>query len=193
MKQPNKAPRANIAAPKGTATPKRIKKTRAELDLEARNRKRQKKHSGNRSGARINVEGSNKKGQIQTQEKDPRIGSKVPVPLVIENKVKVRPITKSVANKPTEKTEARPHLTPEEELSRLENDVRLDTLLDCLDNGEVLSKADQAYVDLTLDRIDALMEQLGIELGDDEDDEEPEEKQEDILQLLKRGNPKDIF
>ncbi|VTR42273.1 Uncharacterised protein [Serratia fonticola] len=36
------------------------------------------------------------------------------------------------------------------------------------------------------------MEQLGIELGD-EDDEEPEEKQEDILKLLKGGNPKDVF
>ena len=70
---------------------------------------------------------------------------------------------------------------------------RLDALLDRLDNDEVLSKEDQAYVDLTLDRIDALMEQLGIELGDDEDDEAPEEKQEDILQLLKRGNPKDTF
>lgn len=92
MKQPNKAPHANIAAPKkGTATPKRIKKTRVELDIEARERKRQKKHSGNRSGARTNVDESNKKGQNQTQEKDPRIGSKVPVPLVVESKVKAKP------------------------------------------------------------------------------------------------------
>ena len=188
MKQPNKAPRANIAAPKGTATPKRIRKTRVELDIEARERKRQKKHSGNRSGARTNVEGSNKKGQSETQEKDPRIGSKVPVPLVVESKVKAKPTTKPVA-----KVAAKPRLTPEEELSKLENDERLDALLDRLDNDEVLSKEDQAYVDLTLDRIDALMEQLGIELGDDEDDEAAEEKQEDILQLLKRGNPKDTF
>ncbi len=84
-------------------------------------------------------------------------------------------------------------LTPEEELAKLLNDERLDALLDRLDNDEVLNKEDQAYVDLTLDRIDALMEQLGIELGDDEDDVEREEKQEDILQLLKRGNPKDTF
>lgn len=78
-------------------------------------------------------------------------------------------------------------------MSKLENDERLDALLDKLDNDEVLSKEDQAYVDSTLDRIDTLMEKLGIELGDDEDDEKPEEKQEDILQLLKRGNPKDAF
>lgn len=38
-----------------------------------------------------------------------------------------------------------------------------------------------------LDRIDALMEELGIELEDDEDDV-PE--QEDIMQLLRRGSPK---
>ncbi|CFR12619.1 GTPase activator [Yersinia frederiksenii] len=188
MKQPNKAPRTNSAAPKGTATPKRHKKTRVELDIEARERKRQKRHSGNRSGARTNLEGSNKKGQAQTQEKDPRIGSKVPVPLVIDSKVKAKPTTKPVV-----KVEAKPRLTPEEELTKLENDERLDALLDRLDNDEVLSKEDQAYVDLTLDRIDALMEQLGIELGDDEDDEEKEEKQEDILKLLKSGNPKDEF
>ncbi|MDN0123537.1 Der GTPase-activating protein YihI [Yersinia aleksiciae] len=185
MKQPTKAPRA---APKGTATPKRIKKTRVELDIEARERKRQKKHSGNRSGARSNVEGTNKKGQTPVQEKDPRFGSKVPVPLVVESNVKAKPTTKPVV-----KVEAKPRLTPEEELSKLENDERLDALLDRLDNDEVLSKEDQAYVDLTLDRIDALMEQLGIELGDDEDDEEKEEKPEDILKLLKGGNPKDAF
>ncbi|ANI29799.1 GTPase activator [Yersinia entomophaga] len=178
MNQPTKAPRGK------TATPKRNKKTRVELDLEARERKRQKRHSGNRSGARTNVEANNKKGQTQVQEKDPRIGSKVPVPLVVEGKVKAKP----AAPKPV----AKPRLTPEEELAKLENDERLDALLDRLDNDEVLSKEDQAYVDLTLDRIDALMEQLGIELGDDEDDEKPEEKQEDILQLLKRGN-KDAF
>ncbi|WP_271301541.1 Der GTPase-activating protein YihI [Yersinia enterocolitica] len=188
MKQPNKAPRADRAAPKGTATPKRHKKTRVELDIEARERKRQKRHSGNRSGARTNVEGSNKTGSTQAQEKDPRIGSKVPVPLVVESNAKAKPTTKPVA-----KVEAKPRLTPEEELTKLENDERLDALLDRLDNDEVLSKEDQAYVDLTLDRIDALMEQLGIELGDDEDDEEREEKPEDILKLLKSGNPKDTF
>ncbi|EKN3348067.1 Der GTPase-activating protein YihI [Yersinia ruckeri] len=178
MKQPTKAPRAK------TATPKRNKKTRVELDIEARERKRQKRHSGHRSGARTNVESNNKKGQTSAQEKDPRIGSKVPVPLVVESKVKAKLMAKPVV---------KPRLTPEEELAKLENDERLDALLDRLDNDEVLGKEDQAYVDLTLDRIDALMEQLGIELGDDEDGEKPEEKQEDILQLLKRGSSKDDF
>lgn len=139
-------------------------------------------------GSETNVEGSNKKGHSQTQEKDPRVGSKVPVPLVIESQVKAKSMPK-----PVENNVVKPRLTPEEELAKLENDERLDALLDRLDNDEVLNKEDQAYVDLTLDRIDALMEQLGIELGDDEDDVEREEKQEDILQLLKRGNPKDTF
>lgn len=108
----------------------------------------------------------------------------MPVPLVVESKVKAKLMTKPVVKL---------RLTPEEELAKLENDERLDALLDRLDNDEVLGKEDQAYVDLTLDRIDALMEQLGIELGDDEDGEKPEEKQEDILQLLKRGSSKDDF
>jgi hypothetical protein len=68
----------------------------------------------------------------------------------------------------------------------------LDALLDRIDDGETLSAEDQKYVDQTLDRIDALMEQLGIALGDD-DDEEEEEKREDILKLLKGGNPKDVI
>ena len=82
-------------------------------------------------------------------------------------------------------------MSPQEELTLLENDQRLDALLDLIDDGKALSAEDQAYVDQTLDRIDVLMELLGIELGDDEDDEE--EKNEDMMQLLKRGNPTDGF
>ncbi|MOA12271.1 Der GTPase-activating protein YihI [compost metagenome] len=182
MNQPSKAPRAPRSS---AATPKNKKKSRAELDQEAREHKRAKKRRGLASGSRTQVESTNQKNKAAAQAKDPRIGSKVPVALVVEAKPKAKP-------QPKPKAEAKPRLSPEEELAKLENDERLDALLDRIDDGETLSAEDQSYVDQTLDRIDALMEQLGIELGDDEDDEE-EEKKEDILKLLKGGNPKDVI
>ncbi|EMF06710.1 Der GTPase activator [Serratia marcescens VGH107] len=157
-----------------------------ELDQEARERKRLKKRRGHASGSRTQVESGSQKNKSAAEAKDPRIGSKVPVALVVdETKVKAKP-------QPKPKTEVKPRLSPEEELAKLENDERLNALLDRIDDGETLNAQEQAYVDKTLDRIDVLMDVLGIELGD-EDDEEEEEKQEDILKLLKGGNPKDAF
>ena len=182
MNQPSKAPRAPRSS---AATSKTKKKSRVELDQEARERKRLKKRRGLASGSRTQVESANQKNKADAQTKDPRIGSKVPVALVVEAKPKAKP-------QPKPKAEAKPRLSPEEELAKLENDERLDALLDRIDDGETLNAEDQSYVDQTLDRIDALMEQLGIELGDD-DEEEEEEKREDILKLLKGGNPKDVI
>lgn len=177
MNQPSKAPRGSAAKSKTK------KKSRMELDQEARERKRLKKRRGLASGSRTQVESGNQKNKSAAAAKDPRIGSKVPVALVVdETKVKA---------KPQPKAEAKPRLSPEEELAKLENDERLNALLDRIDDGETLNAEEQTYVDKTLDRIDVLMDVLGIELG--EDDDEEEEKQEDILKLLKGGNPKDAF
>src|SRR5471032_1504950 len=184
MKQPAKAPRANTA----TAKPKK-KKNRVELDIEARQRKRDNKRRGRKAGSRANPDAAKDQNASGAKKSDPRIGSKKAVPLVVEtvfnNATKAKKAVKPQA-------EAQPKLPPEEELTLLENDPRLDSLLDKLDDGETLSAEDQSYVDQTLDRIDVLMELLGIELGD-EDDEVEEEKNEDMMQLLKRGNPKDGF
>ena len=177
MNQPSKAPRQ-----RGEVKTK--KKSRMELDQEARERKRLKS-----AVALLPVRAPGRVRQPENKSaaaaKDPRIGSKVPVALVVdETKVKAKP-------QPKPKAEAKPRLSPEEELAKLENDERLNALLDRIDDGETLNAEDQAYVDKTLDRIDVLMDVLGIELG--EDDDEEEEKQEDILKLLKGGNPKDAF
>lgn len=74
----------------------------------------------------------------------------------------------------------------------MENDDRLDALLQRLEQDETLSMEERRYVDQALDRIDELMTELGIELIDD-DDEDAQTNQEDILQLLKRGYDKDSF
>ncbi|QTF10518.1 Der GTPase-activating protein YihI [Brenneria izadpanahii] len=167
----------------GNATkPKMKRKSREELNQEARDRKRQKKHRGNAAGSRAQETGQASNAAGQRKVADPRIGSKKPVPLGIKEKA----TTKPKFSAPEAKAAA---LSPEEELAQLENDARLDELLDRMDNGETLSAKDQTWVDETLDRIDILMEQLGIELGDDDE----EEQKEDMLQLLKRNSSKDDF
>lgn len=159
------------------------RKTRAELNEEGRERKRQKKHRGNQSGSRANGGLVNKQDTGSSVKKDPRVGSKTPVPLIVEDK---KVVTRPVAAKPApEVVKPTPALAPEKELALLENDDRLDALLERLDNDERLSKEEQAYVEKTLDRIDELMEMLGIELGDDDDDLDSD-RPENILHLLKQ-------
>ncbi|GDX07855.1 Der GTPase-activating protein YihI [Buttiauxella sp. A111] len=167
----------NSAVP-GSKPSKARRKTREELDREARDRKREKKHSGHAAGSRATggVE-SAKSGKGSSQAKDPRIGSKKPIALgVIEVQVK-----KPKQHKP--KSE-KPMLTPQAELDLLENDERLDALLERLEEGETLNAEEQAWVNAKLDRIDALMAELGIAYDDDEDEEE-KEKGDDLMRLLK--------
>ncbi|MFC3393791.1 Der GTPase-activating protein YihI [Brenneria rubrifaciens] len=171
---------------KGSAKPKIKRKSREELDREARDRKRQKKHRGHAAGSRAQEKGQSNGTEGQRRAADPRIGSKKPIPLRGQETVATK--SKSVAT--VKETLTSLTMPPEEELAMLESDPRLDALLDRLDNGETLSAKEQSWVDETLARIDMLMEQLGIELRDDDDDGE---QREDMLQLLKRNNPKDAF
>ena len=62
-------------------------------------------------------------------------------------------------------------LAPEVELERLENNEILNELLDALDEGKTISKADQQFVDECLDRIAQLMEELGIQDEDETEDD----------------------
>lgn len=158
--------------PSRSRTPK---KSREELNAEGRERKRQKKHRGNPSGARQQDDARKTGRGTDNAVADPRIGSKKPVPLIAEGRTSVKPVVK----KPAEPLKAR--LSPEEELVKLENDERLDALLQRLENNETLTAEENTYVDTMLERIDALMEKLGISLDEDDD----EEKTDDIMQLLK--------
>lgn len=163
----------------GTKRPaKAHRKTREELDQEARDRKRAKKHSGHSAGSRANSSGPSGSSNKSSQKKDPRIGSKTPIPLGVTD----TPVTKQ--HKP--KSE-KPMLSPQAELDMLENDERLDALLERLEEGQPLSAEEQSWVDAKLDRIDELMQSLGLSYDDEEEDEE-EEKQEDMMRLLKGGN-----
>jgi len=176
MKQPARTPQAQKPAAKNK------RKTRDELNQEARDRKRDKKHSGNASGSRANPVTEKQKSGSGNKSKDPRIGSKKPIALGGDAEV-TKPVKPVKAAKP--QPEKKPRLTPQEELAMLENDERLDKLLDRLEKGDSLPAEEQAWLDQTLDRIDVLMEQLGIALDDDVEDEAAEE---DMYRLLKGNN-----
>lgn len=170
MKQPAQPTRGKPAA-------KAKRKSREDLNTEARDRKRDKKHRGHVAGSRANPEKQTTGSGQAKKSQDPRLGSKKPVALVADGQT-------SVVKKPAPKPKAeKVRLTPQEELAKLENDERLDTLLDRLESGETLSGEEQAWLDETLDRIDELMETLGIALDDDAEDDKQAEQ--DMMRLLK--------
>ena len=153
------------------------KKTRQEINEESRELKRKRKHKGLPSGSRFNGPDNNQNQKSTNTIKDPRIGSKKPISLLQTNDSSI----KNKVNQP-QKTK----LTPQQELEQLENDTKLDHLLDLVEQGKTLTDDQQSYLDNKLDRIDQLMKQLGIEDDDFEDDEELDEPKEDIVGLLKR-------
>ena len=142
---------------------KNRKPTRYELDAKAREEKKKRKHKGLASGSRHSNAEQNKHNQV-VEQKDPRIGSRKKVPLIVEfvNKPE-KGMTIPAVKEPKK-------LAPEVELERLENNEILNELLDALDEGKTISKADQQFVDECLDRIAQLMEELGIQ-----DEEETED------------------
>ena len=138
---------------------KNRKPNRYELDAKAREEKKKRKHKGLPTGSR-NVDLAEQKKAVVKEAKDPRIGSKKKIPLMVEF---VNKPEKGQFIKPVLPEEVKPVLSPELELEQLENNECLHQLLDELD------AEDQKFVDECLDRIDELMEILGIQ--DEEMDE----------------------
>ncbi|WP_041209514.1 Der GTPase-activating protein YihI [Aeromonas jandaei] len=132
---------------------------------EGRERKRAAKRKGLKAGSRQQVE-QQKGKSAGKQAKDPRIGSRKPVALIVEEKGTKSTVSKAVKEKKLV-------MTPEQELASIENDDRLNDLLDRLDAGETLEAAEQAWVDQRVDRYQELMDELGI--IDNDDDEETDE------------------
>ncbi len=159
--------------------PKRETNTQAQ---EARKQKRLKNRKGLSSGSRTQ-EGAKKqhKGGGKKQPQDSRLGSKKPIQLVVEPAVVApspavhKPVTKPQVAEVTAKV--KPVMTFEQELDQIENDSRLNRLLECLDNDELLSQEDQAYVDERVERHQFLLAELGYDEDDDFDDfdDEPDE------------------
>ena len=151
-----------MSAKQHTLKPTGKRKESDSSALEGRELKRAAKRKGLKAGSRQQVE-QGKKGGSGKQAKDPRIGSRKPVVLIVEEKQST-----PVAPKPQK--EKKLVMTPEQELASIENDDRLNDLLDRLDAGETLEAAEQAWVDQRVDRYQELMDELGI-IDTDEDDD----------------------
>ena len=101
-------PSSSNSRSKGHAKARR--KTREELDQEARDRKRQKKRRGHAPGSRAAGGNTTSGSKGQNAPKDPRIGSKTPIPLGVTEKVTKQHKPKS----------EKPMLSPQAELELLE-------------------------------------------------------------------------
>ena len=151
----------------------------------ARQRKRDNKRKGLKAGSRQAVEQETSGIKSGRGSKDPRVGSRKPVALVVE------PAKKPVAAKPAkavktaeqiaEQQAKQLQLKLEQELAAIENDERLNLLLDRLDDGLSVSADDGAWLDARLARHQELLVALGMDDDDDDDVAEPASP-DDLLQ-----------
>lgn len=166
---------------KKTRTPGQIGSRKESSDSadQSRERKRKAKRKGLAPGSRHNTEsGSGQGGSGAKAAQDPRLGSKKPIALIKGEQpaaVAKQPRPKAEKVK-TPVAEAVAELTLEQELEQLENNERLNTLLDRVEAGDKLNKDDTLWLDRTLARHQQLLEQLGLLDEDDtEAGDEPDE------------------
>lgn len=160
-------------------------KAEARLDRE-RPIEAKKKGAGKKSGSRNSqLEAkSEPNNQGKNAKQDPRIGSKTPIPLVL-NEVEKKLMDKPVEFTPkAQLTKAKaPQVAPEQELAQLEQDEKLMALLERVEQGEILTGKDAKYFNAKTARHAELISLLGLDdddedFADDEDDLDPLSKLE---------------
>ncbi|GAL23403.1 protein of unknown function DUF414 [Vibrio maritimus] len=153
-----------------------VTRNRSQADVDGRLRKRLKKRKGQKSGSR-HSEGKAVNQSTGGAKLDPRLGSKKKIPLIVE---------------PTKKpTKVERRLSAEQELEMLENDAQLNVLLDRIESGENLGAGLQKYVDEKLDRIEKLMNQLGLMEPEYDEDEELDIPVAEVSAPSKKANSDD--
>ena len=135
------------------------KHNRNSAEMEGRLQKKAKKRKGLKTGSR-NSEAEEIRLSGIAQPQDSRLGSKKKIPLVVDE--------------PKKQAKQVRRLSAEQELLQLENDAKLNVLLQRLENGEKLGAGLQQYVDEKLTRIEQLMKQLGLYEEDESGSEEDE-------------------
>ncbi len=169
------------ASPKG----KSFKRNESQESAHAaRQRKRDAKRKGLKAGSRQAAAADKGAANAAGQKKDPRIGSRKPVPLVVAESQKAVVSKPAKPNKSpeqiAEQLAKQQQLKLEQELAAIENDERLNLLLDRLDDGQSVSAEDEAWLDGKLARHQELLAELGID--DEEDEDEQAASPDDLLQ-----------
>ena len=119
------------------------------------------KTKGHKPGSRFNPTSNKAKRRDasgNTQAHDPRHGSKKPISLVDPKQAVPVPKQPSFDRK-----------AAMAELTSIENDERLQALLERAEDGETLNASDTKYMEERTERFSQLAEMLGIELEDDDD------------------------
>lgn len=131
-----------------------------------------KKGAGLKPGSRNSAQ-IEKTSETSNKNKDPRHGSKTPIPLVatVAEQKLVAPQTEPKALlakvKPVE-------VPPQVELEQIEQDEKLQSLLERVEQGEILTGKDAKYFNAKTARHAELLKLLGLDLEDEEDDADEE-------------------
>lgn len=120
-----------------------------------------KNKCGKKPGSRQQLNAAESNGHKNTQKTDSRIGSKTSIDL---NKYKDGGVKKTKSKAPEKR-----YFSPKEELDAIENDTKLDTLLDKQEQKS-LSREEQEYVEAKLKRHSELCKMLGIDLPEEDED-----------------------
>lgn len=143
-----------------------------------------KKGAGLKSGNRNSMQQTSKASEANSgsqQRKDLRIGSKKPIALIADTpQTNVVPLPPPGIPKVQLKAVKDEPLTPEQELQQLENDPRLQQLLERVERDELLTGKDAKYFNKQTARLSELLTLLGMA------DEEPVSGQEDLLSQFER-------
>lgn len=113
--------------------------------------------AGNKAGSRQQSASNNASGAHDKENQDVRVGSKKSIDL---NKYQ----SPSAPTKVPVKTDG---TTPQQELDAIEQDSKLEQLLEKQDSNK-LSSTEQAYVSRMLKRHKELCEQLGVDMADEQ-------------------------
>ena len=168
-----------------------------ETFLKIQSAKRKTKLKGNKAGSRNLIESKRiQKKNAKVIELTKRIGSKKSVALLPENKAVQLPKEKKLtddlqprmnvsdAKSPQTSLPKATKVSLEAEIVKLENNPRLNDLIEQLDNDQVLSDDDSFWVDKQMDHHHALMKQLG--WLDDEGEEDLLEQFESAASTLEQ-------
>ncbi|MBY5993384.1 Der GTPase-activating protein YihI [Ferrimonas balearica] len=137
----------------------------------ARKKPSKKAGKGQASGSRHSLSKAAQARLDGGTGQDPRKGSKKPVALFVDQQTPAQPAP----------------LAPEVELAQLESDPRLNLLLERTEAGETLKPKDQQWLDATLDRLGALMQQLGLDEEEAPEHDTPMDAEDDLLARFEQG------
>ncbi len=137
-----------------------------------------KRKSGKKAGSRRDEATLKAGSNVVGTAKDPRHGSKKTIALEV---------APAQVSKPKKTPKAQqPKVNDKQRLLQLEEDPRLNNLLDQLEEGRVLSAVDEKWLNIQLDEMEELMGKLGLS-AEDQTTSAPLDKDERLLQQFESG------